>query len=164
MNLFKKKFQKSMKIISILSEFRDISESKVLDIGCGNGLISKNLREYCKELIAVDVEDKRLIEGDYKFILVKDENLPFEKNYFDIIISNQVIEHVTDQDLHIKEIFRVLSDKGICYLATPNKYWPIEPHYYLPFLGLLPTKIANIYLKIFKNKYYDVKLLSYNQL
>lgn len=164
MNILKKKFHKSMKIISILSEFKDISKSRVLDIGCGKGLIAKTLKKYCKELIAIDIEDKRLIKGDYKFILVKDENLPFEDNYFDIVISNQVIEHVDNQDLHIKEIFRVLNNKGICYLATPNKYWFIEPHYYLPFLGMLPAKIADIYLKFFKNKCYNIKLLSYDQL
>ena len=78
MNIFNKKYKKSMKIISILSEFKNLSKSKTLDIGCGNGLIAKNLGKYCKEVISVDVKDKRLIKGEYKFKLVKDEKLPFE--------------------------------------------------------------------------------------
>jgi len=164
MNIFNKKYRKSMKIISILSEFKDLSGSKVLDIGCGKGLIAKNLGKYCKEIISVDVKDKRLDKEGYKFELVKDEKLPFKDNSFDIVISNQVIEHVNDQNIHINEIYRVLKNGGICYLATPNRYWPIEPHYYLPFLGMLPSKIADFYLRIFWNKDYDVKLLSYNKL
>lgn len=164
MNIINKKYGKSMKIISILSEFKDLSSSKILDVGCGKGLIAKNLSKYCKEIISIDVEDKRLDREGYKFELVKDERLPFKDNSFDVIISNQVIEHVNNQDVHIYEIHRVLKKYGICYLATPNKYWPIEPHYYLPFLGMLPNKISNFYLRIFWNKDYDVKLLSYNQL
>jgi len=164
MNIFNKKYKKSMKIFSVLSEFINLSSSKVLDVGCGKGIITRNLGKICKEIIGVDIEDKRLIKEGYKFILIKDEKLPFKDNTFDVVISNQVIEHVNDQDDHIKEIYRVLKDDGVCYLATPNKCWPIEPHYYLPFLGVLPNNLANFYLRIFWNKDYDVKLLTYNKL
>lgn len=164
MEIFKKKYQKSMKIISVISEFKDLSKSGILDIGCGTGIITENLGKICKKVIGVDVENKRLIKEGYKFKLIKNEKLPFKDNTFDVVISNQIIEHVSNQEEHIKEIYRVLRNKGICYLATPNKYWPIEPHYHLPFLGILPKGLANFYLKIFWNKNYNIKLLSYTQL
>jgi 2-polyprenyl-3-methyl-5-hydroxy-6-metoxy-1,4-benzoquinol methylase len=164
MKIFRKKYQKSAKIVSILSEFKDMSQSKILDIGCGNGMITSNIGNFSKEIIGIDVKDRRIVKKGYKFKLIKDEMLPFENNSFDVVISNQVIEHVNNQDRHVEEIYRVLRNGGICYLATPNKHWPIEPHYYLPFLGILPNKLANIYLRIFINKDYDVKLLSYYNL
>jgi len=159
-----KKYQKSMKIMSVLSEFKNLSQSKVLDVGCGKGMIASNIGNFSKEITGVDVEDRRVVKEGYKFQLVKDEKLPFNDNFFDIVISNQVIEHVNNQNDHIKEIYRVLRKEGICYLATPNRYWIIEPHYYLPFLGILPNRLANLYLRIFINKDYDVKLLSYYNL
>ena len=153
-----------MKIMSILSEFKNLSQSKILDIGCGNGIIASKIGNFSKGVIGVDVEDRRVIKEGYKFQLIKDEKLSFKDNSFDIVISNQVIEHVNCQNDHVKEIYRVLRNEGVCYLATPNRYWPIEPHYYLPFLGILPNKFANFYLRIFINKDYDVKLLSYRNL
>ena len=164
MKISRKKYQKSMRIMSVLSEFKNLSQSKILDIGCGKGMIAFNLGNFSKKVIGVDVEDRRVVKEGYKFQLVKDEKLPFNDNSFDIVISNQVIEHVNNQNDHIKEIYRVLRKEGICYLATPNRYWIIEPHYYLPFLGILPNRLANLYLRIFINKDYDVKLLSYYNL
>ena len=115
MNIINKKYKKSMKIISILSEFKDLPNSRVLDVGCGKGLISKTFVNNCREIISVDIEDKRLTREGYKFELVKDEKLPFEDNSFDIVISNQVIEHVNNQDIHINEVCRVLKKDGVCY-------------------------------------------------
>ena len=136
----------------------------LLEVGCGSGIIISNLSKFCGQCFGVDVIDYRIIKEGYLFKKVDSEILPFDNDSFDIVISNQVIEHVSNQDLHIKEIHRVLKHGGVCYLATPNKYWPIEPHYYLPFLGVLSQKIANWYMGLFYCKNYDVKLLSYNQL
>ena len=159
-----KKYIKYAKIKSVLSDFVDLKKSKLLDIGCGNGVITEQLSNSFKESYGVDVYDRRLASKGYNFFLVNNESLPFKDKYFDVVISNQVIEHVNNQDEHVKEIFRVLNDKGVCYIATPNKYWPIEPHYYLPFLGILPKGIANFYLTFFIGEKYDVNLLSYNGL
>src|SRR3989338_5146868 len=103
-------------IFFVILKIFNFGNSKSLDVGCGNGIITRNLGKICKEIIGVDIEDKRLIKEGYKFILIKDEKLPFKDNTFDVVISNQVIEHVNDQDDHIKEIYRVLKDDGVCYL------------------------------------------------
>jgi 2-polyprenyl-3-methyl-5-hydroxy-6-metoxy-1,4-benzoquinol methylase len=55
--------------------------------------------------------------------------LPFPDEYFDVVVSNHVIEHVSDQQLHLSEIARVLKPNGVVYLATPNRLWPWEVHY-----------------------------------
>ncbi len=159
-----KKTRKANKIISILNEFKNLNKCNVLDIGSGTGIIAGNLAKYFKKVYGADIIDNRIIKKGYLFKKVSDEILPFKDKFFDVIISNQIIEHVNDQERHLSEINRVLKKKGICYLATPNKYWPIEPHYYLPFLSVMPKKIANLYLRLFKNKDYDAILLSHKQL
>jgi SAM-dependent methyltransferase len=98
---------------------------RILDIGCGNGDISQHFANL-NEQFGVDTEDKRRAENDgFEFKKVASERLPYEDAFFDIVISNHVIEHVPNQTLHLSEMRRVLKEGGIAYLATPNKTSPI---------------------------------------
>lgn len=157
---------KAKKIISVLKEFKCLKTSKVLDIGVGYGVITSELTQHCKKVVGIDVIDARKQITGYQFKKVKNTVLPFKDNYFDIVISNYVLEHVKDQKEHINEIYRVLKKGGICYLTTPNKFWLIESHYKLPFLSMLPKRLARFYLKIFRHdiKDYDITHLSYSQI
>ncbi|MBI5588811.1 MAG: class I SAM-dependent methyltransferase [Deltaproteobacteria bacterium] len=46
------------------------------------------------------------------------EKLPFEKKYFSLVILDNVLDHVNEAESVLKEIFRVLSDDGVLYLAV----------------------------------------------
>lgn len=64
----------------------------------------------------------------------------FQDKSFDMVFSNSVIEHVgsyVEQKRMADEIQRVGKN---FFLQTPNKYFPLEPHYHLPFFQFLPTK------------------------
>ena len=74
--------------------------------------------------------------------------LPFGDNMVDVVICAQVYEHVPDDKLLFEEIYRVLTPGGLVFFSGPNWLFPIEPHYFLPFLHWLPGRLADIYLRL----------------
>lgn len=156
--------EKALKIHRILAHAADLSKCDLLDIGTGSGHIAHYLSRFCKSVTSVNLRDERVLKDGYRFELVDSERLPFPDGSFDVVISNHVIEHTNDQQLHLREIHRVLRTGGVVYLATPNKYALMEPHYKLPFLSWLPRKMASSYLKAFKGQPWVVHPLSFGML
>jgi 2-polyprenyl-3-methyl-5-hydroxy-6-metoxy-1,4-benzoquinol methylase len=143
----------------------DIASKELLDIGTGSGIIASYFQDKVASLRSVDVVDER-VDTDFRFDLMKSERLPCEDASFDLAISNHVIEHVDDQILHLQEIARVLRPGGFCYLATPNFFWPVEPHFRLPFLAWLPTPaLRDSYVRrTRRGARYDASLLTRRKL
>jgi SAM-dependent methyltransferase len=105
---------------------RPVVEMDLLDIGCGNGGISRYFAERGNRVSSVDVQDRREGKDEpFRFVLVDSPVLPFSDSTFDIVLSHHVIEHLPDQGLHLREIHRVLRPGGACYMATPNRTSPI---------------------------------------
>lgn len=156
--------RKADKIIRVLRQRTDLKNARILDIGTGSGHMPEYFARYAKEVVSVDVVDERRIKKGFTFKLVKDEHLPFKESSFDIVISNHVIEHVQNQQLHIDEVFRVLKDGGFVYFATPNRYWITDPHYRIPFINWMPRKAAGMYLKTTRGKTWDIKPITVNYL
>lgn len=159
--------QKARKIVSLLGEERIVSARRILEIGCGSGVIAHALAQLGGgrvEVHAVDVEDNRVETEGYDFTLVESAGLPFDDGTFDIVISNYVIEHVgsrTEQDVHLREIGRVLSATGVAYLGIPNTWRLVEPHYRLPLLSWLPQSLSDRYVRLSgRGTYYDCLPLS----
>ncbi|MFP5465661.1 MAG: class I SAM-dependent methyltransferase, partial [Gammaproteobacteria bacterium] len=110
---------------------------RLLEVGTGSGGIAHYFGTHpalrC-EVDAVDVTDTRQIHDGYRFTQVHDVHLPFPDGHFDVVISNHVIEHVGDssaQRRHLAELRRVLGPAGVGYLAVPNRWQIVEPHYRL---------------------------------
>ena len=152
---------KANKILSVLGDYVNIGECNVIDIGTGSGHIATEMGKVCKSLTSVDLYDERVEKDNYEFVKVDDERLPFKDGMFDVAISNHVIEHVPNQNLHVKEIRRMLKPGGVFYLATPNRFWYMDPHYKLPFITWLPRFANNIIFKVFKKKEWDIYSMSY---
>lgn len=156
--------RKAQKIISLLDKFTDLSKCNVIDIGTGSGHIAHDISKVCRSAVSVDLHDERVVKAGYSFKKINDEKLPFKDSTFDVVISNHVLEHIPDQKLHVREIYRILKKNGLLYLATPNKYWFVDPHYKLPFLTWFPRHFSSILMKLIKNQKWDIYSLSYNQL
>ncbi len=158
---------KGIKIEKLLGLTDKKIKYRLLEIGTGSGGIAHYFAcqsELQCEVTAVDTADQRLEKQGYTFVKVHDTQLPFEDESFDIVISNHVIEHVGDitaQLAHLKEVKRVLSSNGKGYLAVPNRWMLIEPHYKLIFLSWLPKPLRTPYLKWMKRgENYDCEPLS----
>lgn len=102
------------------------TEHILLDIGTGSGLIAANLSQ-STAVITCDVVDQRTTSTEANFVRCN-LPLPFPDNFFDFVVSNHVIEHVSEPEIHLQEIHRVLRPDGVAYLATPNRLWPYEFH------------------------------------
>jgi len=100
---------------------------KILDIGCGDGQHLEYLAQrfpkenlYGTEISQIRVD--RVIGKGFKCVKVDGPLLPFDGNFFDAIVLFEVIEHIPKTEINIllKEIFRVLSSKGLVIGSTPN--------------------------------------------
>ncbi len=163
----KQRIEKAKKIISVLKKTptsKKLASSYALDIGTGSGHIANYFSRHFKKVSSVDLRDERVEKRGYAYRKVPDERLPFADGTFDVVITNHTIEHVLDQKLHLSEIHRVLKKDGVCYLATPNRYWILENHFKLPFLAWFPNKISRAYLMLVKRKVWDVLALSYGDI
>lgn len=164
---------KAKKIVAVLkSEREDLSGLSCLDIGCSGGIITHYLSKHVGNIIGVDIDENAIAKANQqysgnncKFLYADSMNLPFEDASFDIVICNHIYEHVPDSTKLVKEIHRVLKKGGICYFAAGNKYMIKENHYKLYFLSWLPQKLADLYIKKFRNiEHYYEKHLSYRGL
>lgn len=162
---------KGLKIERLLDLASRAQPMRMLEIGTGSGGIAHYFGTHPQlriEVDAVDVVDNRLVSDGYAFRLVQDTTLPFADRSFDVVLSNHVIEHVGDRDAqlrHLREIGRVLRDDGVGYLAVPNRWMLVEPHYKLAFLSWWPHDWRSAWLRRFRGvDFYDCEPLQVGQL
>ena len=162
---------KGIKIERLLQLGARQQPMRMLEIGTGSGGIAHYFATHPALRItvdAVDVVDSRLVDASYRFQLVTGTALPFADQSIDVVLTNHVIEHVGDRDAqlaHLREIRRVLKPDGVGYLAVPNRWQFIEPHYKLALLSWWPHGWRSRYLRMFREaKFYDCEPLSSKQL
>lgn len=124
-----------------------LSKDKVLlDIGAGAGIIPEmNFKGKVKNVIGVD-PDKRVLENKYldKAYIGFGEKLNFiNSKSIDIIICNNVLEHIKNPELFYKEVHRILKPAGIFISKTPNKY------HYVPLIAkVTPNRFHEFFNKL----------------
>jgi 2-polyprenyl-3-methyl-5-hydroxy-6-metoxy-1,4-benzoquinol methylase len=120
------KLKRISKIITLLNIAKKTKKKpKILDLGCGDGRCCAIWNEIGNTTgldlseTAMQVASKR-----YPFISFQSgdgTNTSFKNNSFDIIISQEVIEHIEIQSEYLNECYRLLSSDGLLILTTPNK-------------------------------------------
>jgi SAM-dependent methyltransferase len=98
------------------------------------------------QITAVEIARRRLDEP--AFVVGVGEQLPFPDDAFDLVVLDQVIEHVTNQSAVLKEALRVAKPEGVVYVACPNYLRWYEPHYKIRWLPLMPKTFGRWYLRI----------------
>jgi SAM-dependent methyltransferase len=104
---------------------------KILENGCGLGAYMAHLAPEAGQVVGLDIELERTRQAYQKgnpVICAVGEHLPFPGNEFDLILSNEVLEHVQDDALAVAEIVRTLKPGGRLALFCPNRGYPFETH------------------------------------
>jgi SAM-dependent methyltransferase len=107
-----------------------------LDLGCADGLYTIALAERGASTATgidpipevVERADARPHPANVAFRLAQGERLPFEAETFDGVLLNEVLEHVADEEVTLREVARVLRGGGRLALFSPNRWFPFEGH------------------------------------
>ena len=102
-------------------------EDKILEIGCGIGSIVNELHHRGFDITGTDISNEAIAYGLNKFGDIKlqvqpAENLPYENDSFDVVLSFDLFEHIAQIEKHVSEVTRVLRKGGYYLFQTPNKY------------------------------------------
>ena len=106
-----------------------LSEIKILDVGCGGGLLSEPLSRLGAEVFGIDASDKNIKIAklhakksnlNIKYFCSSPEEFKI-KNEFDVILNMEIVEHVEDVDFFLKSCSKLLKKNGIMFVATLNK-------------------------------------------
>jgi SAM-dependent methyltransferase len=137
-------------IEQFMASCRPVAEDRVIDIGVtpDRSLPDSNLFEklypFPGQITATSIEDASFLEDEYpglRFVRTTGTSLPFEDDSFDLAFSNAVIEHVgtrADQRHFVSELLRV---SRRFFITTPNRWFPLELHTFLPFLHWFPQRV-----------------------
>ena len=118
-----------VKDFNIKSSDRPLKNIKILDIGCGGGLLSEPMCRLGASVVGIDASKKNIevakfhakknnLKIDYK--VASPEKLK-TKLKFDVILNMEIVEHVENIDFFIKESAKLLKKNGIMFVATLNK-------------------------------------------
>jgi len=100
---------------------------RMCDLGCGRGFVPYMLGELLgfKEVYGVDIDDRMISAAEKRLYKVVKSNLetdilPFPSNYFDLVTTFGVLEHLKWFDNPIKEAYRILKPNGLFLVSIPN--------------------------------------------
>lgn len=143
----------------LASEGVTVEAARVLDLGAGMGKLSVEAALRGGQLVAVEpgdglgklIGERLAAENDGlhgAVVQAAGEDLPFHDGCFDLVISLQVLEHVTDPYKVLQESFRVVKPGGFFYLTCENylSFW--EPHYQVAWFPLMPKSLGSLYLRL----------------
>ena len=112
-----------------INSSKPLKKLKILDIGCGGGLLCEPLNKLGATVIGIDpsrnnievakIHSKKM-NLNIKYMQCSPENLNF-KGKFDVVLNMEVVEHVSNISLFIKNCASLIKKNGIMFVATINK-------------------------------------------
>ena len=147
--------------LDLIRRHVSLEDQAILDVGCGLGMYVRAFRRFSDDVHGVDVDGEKLAEvgSELPNLCVSvAEALPYPDGVFDVLLSHEVIEHVTDDRQALAEAVRVLKRPapgegrpgGRLVLFAPNRLYPFETHGVfwrgsyqegnIPFVNYLPER------------------------
>jgi SAM-dependent methyltransferase len=155
----------------ILNDFivsgRQSSQIRILDLGCGRGITVLKLLQQGFDAYGVDVDPVPVRNGlpllaaldflnppvDRLRICTPGDPFSFPDDFFDVIFSEQVFEHISDLETVAGELARMAHVGSLGIHIFPAKWKVVEPHVFVPFVHWLPkNEIRYLWMRLFKNR------------
>ena len=141
-------------VTSILSQFAKLEGKHVLDYGCGDGATSRRLSKMGAIVTAVDANSevkKNFRDSEIMFLSSQDEDILWRNHKFDIVVVQDVLEHLTEPESTLRKIRNSLQPGGSIFISTPNRFSILnaisDPHWGLPFVSLFSRPLVRFGVK-----------------
>jgi SAM-dependent methyltransferase len=144
--------------LNLILRHVELDGRRILDVGCGIGMYVEKFRRFSDDVYGVDVDPEKVAQASASLPNIVEapaEHLPFADESFDVVLLHEVIEHVDDDRLSIREAYRCLRRGGHVIVYAPNRLYPFETHgfylfgrYYfrlLPFVNWLPDALRDVF-------------------
>jgi ubiquinone/menaquinone biosynthesis C-methylase UbiE len=162
-NLYVSEYARGFYLRDLLGKYTpgfSLAGSRILDIGCGDAGVIIALAESGARVSGLELDRKSLARGRLRaeehgvsagLVAGVAEALPIRSGSLDLVILDNVLEHVQDRERTLAEIRRVLRQDGLLYLVTPKplslySLWN-DPHYDLAGLVLMPRRMQIWYFE-----------------
>ena len=132
---------------AFMDSMNPTAETTIIDVGvtpdqtADDSNFFEKWYPHTSQLTATSIEDASHLETTHPgltFQRTAGDSLPFEDGQFDIAFSTAVIEHVGDRDSQRRFLAELLRVSKRFFLTTPNRWYPVELHTYVPFVHWLP--------------------------
>lgn len=142
----KVEYPRNDRIVDLIQRYT--KKGRLLDIGVGTGLFMGIAQKKGFEVFGLDVSSyaikavgKKLnIKSEKKLVVSELTEKTYASNYFDVVNMRHSIEHVSDPEKLLKDVYKILKPGGIVAIATPNSFgWHAKlfkelwPHWSVPY-------------------------------
>lgn len=165
------------KRLKLMKPYIKSGADTLLDCGCGGGEYVYALRsEFSIESYGIEYSAAKVKSSMPELVINNRvfcgniEMLPFTDESFDVVLINEVLEHVPNETTSLKEIYRVLKRGGTLIVFSPNRLYPFESHgiqikhsskvlpIYTPFVPYIPLWLGNKFFNYLARNYWPNEL------
>jgi ubiquinone/menaquinone biosynthesis C-methylase UbiE len=140
------RYKESQRRRSFLKLIECTAESIVADVGCESGYFAEQLSRKCMKVYCVDIDSrflkmarKRVGEQRGAFVESDSQQLALRDNCVDAAVAGEILEHLPDPSLGLRELVRITRPSGKIYISVPNEPLLLFSKRIVRFLHLTPS-------------------------